>query len=79
MIVTVYDSSLFSYAPATKTFHGNISEVSQVLCPFYIGGIGDGIVTGFGMRSVKTGRVVPFVLNRVVNDSGYDWDKSLGV
>jgi hypothetical protein len=54
----IYCSSLFKYEPETKTFSGNYSDVPGCLRQLS----SDDFTAGFGIRSIKTGRVIFFVL-----------------
>jgi len=58
IIGEIYPSDLFRYNSDTKTFFANYMDVPGCLRQLS----SDDFVGGFGMRSVKTGRVIFFIL-----------------
>lgn len=58
IIGEIYQSDLFKYDAKTKTFFANYLDVPGCLRQLS----SDDFAGGFGMRSIKTGRVIFFVL-----------------
>lgn len=65
VIGQIYPSNAFTYVKSGKLFVAEITEMSGVLRQLWH----DSMDLGFGMRSVKTGRVIYFTLDSRLYDA----------